>query len=177
MSNDAPLTLKDVANAALRKQGVSGRQLQEKARKDGWTISYTTVNHLAAGSYNSRPSRSTLEALAGLSGIPLEDVYAAAEMPMPLKPLSEDLPPEADLLDGAQRRVVIDAIRQFAQQNRRLADLQFELEKAGEEHDRSASTKTGDAPVSLQEERRRRMIEQATTEVEAARDVEGDSQD
>jgi hypothetical protein len=119
-----------VAQAALDSNpGTTGRELDRQAKKRGLSIVYTTINAMAAGTYNSRPSRKTLEALSELSGFSLEEVYAAAKMPLPLKPLRDDLPPDADLLDGTQRRIVIDAIRSFAQQNRRLAELNADLKE------------------------------------------------
>jgi transcriptional regulator with XRE-family HTH domain len=131
MSNDAPMTLRDVAQAALAAHpGVSGRQLERLAKKRGLTISYTTINHLAAGTYKSRPSRKTLEALADLSGLDVEGVYRAAGEPLPRLPLRDDLPPDADLLDGTQRRLVVEMVRTFAQQNRQLATL-----RAGQRED------------------------------------------
>ena len=121
MNDDRPMTLRDVARAALdAHQGVSGRELDRLARKRGLSISYTTVNHLAAGTYKSRPSRNTLEALAELSGIPLAKVYEAANAPMPMARLADQLPPDADLLSPAQREAVIAVVRQFAAANRAL---------------------------------------------------------
>lgn len=132
MSNDEPTSLQDVARRALDKhEGVSGRQLDAIARDKGLKIVYTTINHMAAGTYKSRPGRPTLEALAELSGLPLEQVYAAARLPMPMKPFRDDIPDDADLLDGPQRRAVIDTIRLFAQQNKANAALRAELEGGG----------------------------------------------
>jgi hypothetical protein len=121
MNDDRPMTLRDVARAALdAHHGVSGRELDRLARKRGLSISYTTVNHLAAGTYKSRPSRNTLEALAELSGVPLAKVYEAAKVPMPMARLADQLPPDADLLSPAQREAVIAVVRQFAAANRAL---------------------------------------------------------
>lgn len=124
MSNDAPMTLRDVARAALdANPGVSGRQLERLAKKRGLTISYTTINHLAAGTYKSRPSRKTLEALAALADVEREVVYRAAGEPLPRTPLREDLPPDSDILTGPQRRIVVELIRSFAQTNREIESL------------------------------------------------------
>jgi hypothetical protein len=121
MSNDDPQTLKDVAQAALdNNRGMSGRSLDVEAKRRGLSIVYTTINHMVAGTYKSTPGRKTLEALAELSGYSVEQVYRAAKVPMPMRPLAEDLPPDSDLLTGPQRRVVIDTVRLFAQQNRAL---------------------------------------------------------
>ena len=119
----APRSLRDVAQRALDKhEGVSGRELDRIAKRRGLKIVYTTINHIAAGTYKSKPSRGTLEALADLSGYPRAVVYAAAEQPMPLASLADQLPPDADLLTGAQRDAVLAIIRQFATTNRLIHD-------------------------------------------------------
>lgn len=123
MNNDKPLTLKDVAQAASDNHGgVRGRELGRIAQQRGLKLTYTTVDHMLEGRYKSRPSRGTLDALVELSGMSREDVYGAAGLPLPLRPLAEDLPPDADLLSGPQRRVVIDTVRLFAQHQRELAE-------------------------------------------------------
>lgn len=138
MNNDKPLTLKDVAQAASdRNDGARGRKLGRVAKAAGVEISYTTVDDILEGRYKSRPGRTILDALVKLSGMKREDVYAAAGVPLPLRPLADDLPPDADLLSGAQRRVVIDTVRLFAQHQRELAELRAanETEVAGDGDD------------------------------------------
>jgi hypothetical protein len=138
MNNDRPLTLKDVAKAASDKNdGARGRKLGRVAEGLGLKISYTTVDDILEGRYKSRPGRGILDALAELSGMNKEDVYAAAGVPLPLRPLADDLPPDADLLSGPQRRVVIDTVRLFAQHQRELAELRAanETEVAGDGDD------------------------------------------
>lgn len=148
MSNDGPLDLKGVAQAAFDNHpGISSRDLEMLAKQRGHKIVHSTLTKMQRGAYFSRPSKETLEALAFLADLPLDDVYEAAGRPMPERSLAEDLPPEADLLDGAQRRAVIEIVRQLALQNRRLADLQLKSTKAGEERDHSsASTNEADQP-------------------------------
>lgn len=132
MSNDEPQSLRDVAiRIKDLHPGVPGRQLDKKAKKDGLKITYTTINSMAAGTYDSIPSVETVEALIALADYPRELVYLVAGVPMPLKPLADDLPPDADSLEPKQRKVVIDAIRQFAHQNRENAVLRSELRKVG----------------------------------------------
>lgn len=143
MSNDEPLTLRDVALAASQRNGgARGRALGRIAESKGLTLTYTTVDNILEGRYKSTPKAPTLEALAELSGYSLEEVYAAAKMPMPLKPLRDDLPPDADLLTGPQRRVIIDAVRLFAQQNRQLAALTSEQEEVMGNAEHPAAIKT-----------------------------------
>lgn len=132
MNNDKPLTLKDVAQAASDKHGgARGRELGRIAKSKGLKLTYTTVDHMLEGRYKSKPGRGTLDALAALSGLDRESVYEAAGVPLPLKPLADDLPPDADLLTGPQRRVVIDTVRLFAQQNRSLHELEARAEQRG----------------------------------------------
>jgi len=135
-------TLRDVAlEASRRVGGLQGRALDREAKRRGLTLSYTTVDKIIAGTYNSRPTPRTLEALAELSRIPLGEVYAAARLPMPRRRLADQLPPEADLLDETQRRVVIDVVRAFAGQNRELHDARARLEELMGNAEHPAPTK------------------------------------
>lgn len=176
MSNTTPRTLREVALAALAAhEGATGRELDRLARKMGHRISYTTVNHMAAGTYTSRPSRKTLEALAALAKLDPEVVYKAARLPLPMTPLREDLPPDADLLDGSQRRIVVELIRTFAQQNREIETLRSGLaEEVGEVHElRAAANKVpesgpADQPDTID------FSKAARTTKRAPRNVEGD---
>lgn len=148
MTDDAPLTLREVALAASRNVGgLQGRALDREAKKRGLTLSYTTVDKIIAGTYTSRPKPATLRALAELSGIPLRRVHDAAGVPMPLSPLAEALPPDADLLSPDQRRVVIDVVRQFAKQNRALADA--ERERGDHRGNGAPKTRAGESPAPL----------------------------
>jgi hypothetical protein len=114
MTEHPRTTLQDVAKAALGAHaGVSGRELERVARRQGLTISYTTINGMAAGTYKSRPTRRTLDALADLSGYSREAVYAAAELPLPGPPFADELPPDVDRMHPHQRRAVIEVIRAF----------------------------------------------------------------
>lgn len=128
MTND-DLTLRDVARAVLSKHDVSGRQLDAYARDRGLTISYTTINAMAAGAYRSRPSRKTLDALVTLSDLPESVVYQAAGVPAPVRSLAQDLPPDADTLTELQRDAVVAVVRQFAEANRAIARLSKENDR------------------------------------------------
>lgn len=150
MSNDVPANLREVAQrASLRHGGAKGRGIAREAERIGVTMTHTTFDNLLTGRYKSRPGRETLEALAALSGCTLEQVYTAAGEPLPMSPLRDDLPPDADLLTGTQRRVVIDTIRLFAQQNKALAALRDELDEGGGAHAGGAAPNTppGSGPV------------------------------
>lgn len=117
MTNE--LTLREVAKAILNKHAVSGRELNRLAEKKGHRINYTTINSMAAGTYMSRPSKETLDALVALSDFTVEEVYAAAHRPVPLQPLAEVLPDGSDALLPGQREAVLAVVRQFIKDNER----------------------------------------------------------
>src|SRR5665648_393357 len=92
-------SLRDIAQAASKRHdGAHGRRLGRVAEKAGLVLSYTTVDKILAGTYMSRPDTKTLDALSTLSGVPRAEVYRAAGEPLPLAPLAEVLPQDADLL-------------------------------------------------------------------------------
>ncbi|GIG27138.1 hypothetical protein [Cellulomonas denverensis] len=153
MTNSNPQTLREVAQLASdRNGGARGRELGRIAEKQGLTLSYTTVDRILTGKYLSRPGHKTLEALAALSGVPLEDVYRAAGVPVPLAPLAEQLPDGADTLSPEQRMVVLGAIRQFAELNRALAEAR---QKAGEGDAEQPAPKTSEPSGSAPDNVRR----------------------
>lgn len=132
----APTALRDVAQAVLDAHGVSGRRLEELARKKGQRISYTTINSMAAGTYTSTPTDVTLDALVSLSGLPVEEVYVAAARPMPRRRLSERLPLDADSRTVEQEEAVLAVVREFARASRALAARREDMGS----DERSAST-------------------------------------
>lgn len=124
------LTLQDVARTAADKNGgKGGRSLQRIAEKKGLTLSFTTVDRILAGKYESTPQRPTIEALAVLADVPVEDVYEAAGIPLPMTPLAKQLPEGSDQLTVDQRRVVLDVIRGFIRDNRKMRDLERERDE------------------------------------------------
>lgn len=123
-------TLQDVARLAADKNGgKGGRALQRIAEKHGLTLSYATVDRILAGKYESKPQRQTIEALALLSGLPRDQVYEAAGLPLPMAPFAEHVPEGADQLTVDQRRVVLDVIRGFVRDNDRMAGLERRIEE------------------------------------------------
>lgn len=124
------LTLQDVARAAADKNGgKGGRGLQRLADAKGLTLSYATVDRILAGKYESTPQRQTIEALAVLAEMPIEDVYEAAGLPLPMAPFADQLPDGSDHLTVSQRRVVLDVIRGFIRDNDRMAELETERDQ------------------------------------------------
>lgn len=134
--DSSKLTLRDIADRAVaRNGGKGGRALGRVAEKRGLTLSYTTVDKIRAGTYMSTPSAKTLEALSVLSGEPLSVVYDAAGLPMPRGSFADNLPPDADLLEPEQRKIVYDVVRALARQNKELYRLRELEQKAGERDD------------------------------------------
>ncbi|MGN7250096.1 hypothetical protein [Arthrobacter sp. SAFR-014] len=126
--DSTPMTLTEIAQAASDNNGgARGRQLGRIAERKGLTLSYTTVDKILAGTYTSRPSRRTLEALAQLSGVPVEKVYAAAQEAPPQARFADQLPPGVDALTPEQRKVIIDIIRVFLKDNRTIHRLETEI--------------------------------------------------
>lgn len=145
--NDNRLTLRQIAERASdRHDGARGRALGRIAEGLGLTLSYTTVDKILEGKYRSTPRPATLDALSELSGVPQADVYAAAGVPMPLAPLAEQLPPDADLLTPLQRDAVIAVVRQFAQANKALYSAQDQKELMGNAEHPAAKTELGSGP-------------------------------
>lgn len=125
---DEPLTLRDIAlKASDRFGGVRGRALGREAERAGVKIVYTTIDKIIAGTYRSKPTDTTLQALATLSQVPLEDVYLAAERPLPQARLAEQLPAGSDLLTPSQREAVIVLVRQFIKANREAWEIRNQL--------------------------------------------------
>lgn len=132
MTDDA-LTLQQIAQRAVdRNGGSAGRSLDREAKRQGLTLSYTTVDKILAGTYRSTPKRVTLDALAVLAGLSKEQVYAAAGRPLPQAPFAEQLPPDVDLLTPTQRESVLSVIRQFVQSNLDLHEAVVSLEPRNE---------------------------------------------
>lgn len=126
--HSTPMTLTEIAQAASDNNGgARGRQLGRIAERKGLTLSYTTVDKILAGTYTSRPSRKTLEALAQLSGVPVAKVYEAAQEVPPQARLADQLPPDVDSLTPEQRKVIIDIARVFLKENRTIHRLETEI--------------------------------------------------
>jgi hypothetical protein len=110
--NEQPRSLYDLATTAVaRHEGASGRELARKATDAGFTIASTTINHILAGTYRSRPGKATLDAFAWLAGVAPAVAYAAAGEIVSNRPFADELPPEADKLTPKQRAAVITVIR------------------------------------------------------------------
>lgn len=63
--------------ASQRHNDASGRRLAEIAAASGYDVSHSTLNRIRRGTYTSRPSDATLDAIAFLAGVEARHVYAA----------------------------------------------------------------------------------------------------
>lgn len=122
-------TLQSLLLAAKRDRQASGRQLAALAQKHGFRVVGTTLNALIAGTYKSTPSDETVRAVAWLAGVTESEAFAAAGLPIPGPPLSDELPPGVDVLSPKARRVVVELLRVLVEQ-----------EEGGEHEQRSTST-------------------------------------
>jgi len=149
--HSTPKTLKEIAQAASDNNGgARGRQLGRIAERKGLTLSYTTVDKILAGTYTSRPSRKTLEALATLSGVPVADVYKAANQDLPQARLADQLPPDVDSLTPEQRKVIIDIARVFLKENRTIQRLETEIaQNEDKQDDFRLAAREPDAEIAL----------------------------
>lgn len=137
-----PDSLQALAKAVLDKQQVSARQIAAKARKADRRLSYTTLNHMAAGTYRSTPTPDTVRTLAWLADLPESVAFRAAGLNVPGPPLADELPPGSDNLSPKSRAAVIQLLR-----------VLIDLESNHDEHDeqdhehreRSTTTERGGA--------------------------------
>lgn len=108
--------------ARKRHNEASGRLLAQIAARAGYEIDRTQVNHILAGTYRSRPSRKTVNAVAFLAGLDADELYQAASLPAIGPSFIDELPPEVDALTPFQRRLVLYLMRAFLQENHREAE-------------------------------------------------------
>ncbi|MDQ0283797.1 hypothetical protein [Rhodococcoides fascians] len=77
---DRPSLAELIETAAKRHNGASGRRLAEIAQAGKHDVSHATLNRIRTGKYSSRPSDSTLRAIAFLAGVDEEDAFVAADL-------------------------------------------------------------------------------------------------
>ncbi|NUO59021.1 MAG: hypothetical protein HOV78_20360 [Hamadaea sp.] len=132
-------TLAGLLREAMRlEQATSGRALGDLAQRRGLALTHTQINHILAGTYHSKPKRSTIDAIATLARVKPEVAYRAAGVPMAGKPFADELPPDVDLLKPHHRKAVIGVVRAF------LSDV-----KAEESSDGAPTTQAGNAGATV----------------------------
>lgn len=133
MSTSQNESLRDIAQLAQsRNDGEGGRAMERIAKRSGFTISASTFDRIAAGTYRSKAQKKTLQALAYLAGIPEERVYKAADRRYVAKKFADQLPDDVDQLDEDQREALIYTARAFLKSNREIERLQNELQELRE---------------------------------------------
>ena len=102
--------LRDLLDKALEKHDAKSiNKLADIVQSAGYTTTQTTLNGVYNGTYRSKPKRPTLEAIAYLAGVTLEQAYAAADMDRPGEPFNAA--PGADKLTPKERDIVNSVIR------------------------------------------------------------------
>lgn len=130
MSTSQNESLRDIALLAQsRHDGEGGRAMERIAKRSGFTISASTFDRIAAGTYRSKAQKKTLQALAHLAGVSEERAYEAADRRYVAKKFADQLPDDVDQLEEDQREALIYAARAFLKSNREIERLQNELRK------------------------------------------------
>jgi len=120
MAEEQAQTLRDLIDVATKRHHARGStDLERAARQSGFKINRTTINLIRGGTYNSRPGRPVLEAIAWLAGVTLDTVYMAAEVPVPGPPFAKELPGEIDQLTREERDVILHLVRVFLNRHRK----------------------------------------------------------
>lgn len=118
---DTPTSIQGVAQLASEVNGgFGGRAIERLAEAHGLVMSRTTFDRMRRGDYRGSPDAETISALAYLSQLSESAIRQIVALPEPLKPLADDLPPDADTLTPEQRAAVLAVVRQFANANRAL---------------------------------------------------------
>ncbi len=115
-------TLRDLVGLAQHRHDASARELARRAQDRGYRITATTLSAILAGTYKSRPSRETLQAIAWLAGVHEDEAFTAAGLPVPGPPFADELPPGVDNLSPRKRRAVIDLLRVLIEDEERDGD-------------------------------------------------------
>ncbi|KRQ17809.1 hypothetical protein BKG80_18135 [Mycobacteroides chelonae] len=101
-----------IESAARRHDGASGRRLAEIAQRGGHEVSHATLNRLRQGTYASRPSDTSIRAVAYLAEVPETVAFAAAGVRAPMAERYEP-PAEAQRMSTPQRKAVDQLLRAF----------------------------------------------------------------
>ncbi|SKU91890.1 Uncharacterised protein [Mycobacteroides abscessus subsp. abscessus] len=101
-----------IESAARRHDGASGRRLAEIAQRGGHEVSHATLNRLRQGTYASRPSDTSIRAVAYLAEVPETVAFAAAGVRAPMTERYEP-PAEAQRMSTPQRKAVDQLLRAF----------------------------------------------------------------
>jgi transcriptional regulator with XRE-family HTH domain len=145
--------------------------LRDRQTKAGSGIQFGTIGKYLRGIHPDHPDEETLEALSRAFDLPLAKVQEAAGVPVGAGPWEP--PPEVTRLSKRQQKALTELIRSMAEES--SDGRQPDAEKSDDDegrldvvhHERPVEV---DRPVSWQERRRQRMIDQAQNVEEAADD-------
>ncbi|UEA54894.1 hypothetical protein LK468_08905 [Mycobacteroides abscessus] len=101
-----------IESAVRRHDGASGRRLAEIAQRGGHEVSHATLNRLRQGTYASRPSDTSIRAIAYLAEVPETVAFAAAGVRPPMADRYEP-PAEAQRMTTPQRKALNQLLRAF----------------------------------------------------------------
>jgi hypothetical protein len=119
-----PTSLAELIELALRKRGArSSTELQRIAAAAGLEVTHTTLNKIRTGKDKSTPTPKTIEALAYLSGVPLERVKRLVGTAGDMRPFAERLPPAIDVLLMEEQEALLLVMRKMVRARLDLVDL------------------------------------------------------
>ncbi|MEC4903822.1 hypothetical protein [Mycobacteroides chelonae] len=101
-----------IESAVRRHGGASGRRLAEIAQRGGHDVSHATLNRLRQGTYASRPSDTSIRAIAYLAEVPETVAFAAAGARAPMADRYQP-PAEAQRMSTPQRKAIDQLLRAF----------------------------------------------------------------
>ncbi|MFR9767106.1 hypothetical protein [Nocardia sp. SC052] len=88
-------------------------EVEKAARTSGvdMRLNRGTASLILSGKYKSKPSDSTIRAIAHLAGVPEYRAFEAAQRPQPTNPFRDELPEGVDHLSPKRRRVALEVLR------------------------------------------------------------------
>ena len=113
-------TLDALIDGAMTEQGLSSRQVADRAVDRGFKITHSVVNAYRKGAIK-RPTRDSLDAIAAGLGIPVERLLAAAKLPQLGKPF--ELPAEASLLTSDERMAILEVVHAFIKHHKHSEEV------------------------------------------------------
>ena len=104
----------------LNTEGWSSRRIERETEKHGRKISYASVSRYLNGTHPQNPDAATLQALADVFGVHVNELRNALGRPGVGEPF--DLGEDGARLTGPQREAIRTTVRLFVEQNDALAD-------------------------------------------------------
>lgn len=112
-------SLTDLVDRAMERLDVAYvTDLERIARTAGHKINRTTINSLKNGTYNRRPGRAVLEALAYLAGVSYATALKAAGLGEVEVPFASRLPADVDILTPREQEALLALLRAMIETRR-----------------------------------------------------------